>query len=244
MKRLILLLLLAVFCCFAQTSEHPGASGSGISTCATNPPTTGTAGQVCVIGTSQYLCHTTGACSVAGAWTLVGPVPITGYGFTTTFTPSSSVSLTCPSQANGVFEANASLSGAVAISGITCTLPGSSSVRVQFQWVTGLTPYHVTFPTGWTSANSCDPYNASAGALVVIDGIWDGTAYQVSACSTTGTSIIPGPLIVQGALTVTTSSSPASGASCTAGTLAWDANYFYLCTASGAWKRAALTGSY
>ena len=50
-----------------------GGSGSGISTCPTTPPTTGTAGQVCVIGTSQYLCHTTGACSVAGDWTLVGP---------------------------------------------------------------------------------------------------------------------------------------------------------------------------
>jgi len=50
-----------------------GGSGSGISACPTTPPTTGTAGQVCVTGTSQYLCHTTGACSVAGDWTLVGP---------------------------------------------------------------------------------------------------------------------------------------------------------------------------
>ena len=45
-----------------------------ISACASNPPTTGTAGQVCVIGTSQYLCHTTGPCLVAGDWTLVGPI--------------------------------------------------------------------------------------------------------------------------------------------------------------------------
>ena len=48
-----------------------------ISSCSTTPPTTGTAGQVCVIGTSQYLCHTTGACSVAGDWTLTGPGPFT-----------------------------------------------------------------------------------------------------------------------------------------------------------------------
>ena len=52
-------------------------SGSGISTCATNPPTTGTAGQVCVIGTSQYLCPTTGSCSFPGDWTLTGPGPFT-----------------------------------------------------------------------------------------------------------------------------------------------------------------------
>lgn len=39
-------------------------------------------------------------------------------------------------------------------------------------------------------------------------------------------------------------SSPASGAAGVAGTITWDASYIYVCTASGAWKRAALTGSY
>jgi hypothetical protein len=39
-------------------------------------------------------------------------------------------------------------------------------------------------------------------------------------------------------------STPASNAACTAGTLTWDASYIYVCTASGAWKRAALTGGY
>jgi hypothetical protein len=43
---------------------------------------------------------------------------------------------------------------------------------------------------------------------------------------------------------VTTSESPASGAACTAGQITWDASYIYVCTASGAWKRAALTGGY
>lgn len=38
--------------------------------------------------------------------------------------------------------------------------------------------------------------------------------------------------------------SPASGAAGIAGALAWDAGYIYVCTASGAWKRAALTGGY
>jgi hypothetical protein len=39
-------------------------------------------------------------------------------------------------------------------------------------------------------------------------------------------------------------STPASNAACTAGTITWDASYVYVCTASGAWKRAALTGGY
>jgi hypothetical protein len=46
--------------------------GSGISACSTTPPTAGTASQVCATGSLLYLCHTTGACSVAGDWALVG----------------------------------------------------------------------------------------------------------------------------------------------------------------------------
>lgn len=42
----------------------------------------------------------------------------------------------------------------------------------------------------------------------------------------------------------TTTQSPASNAACTAGMITWDASYIYVCTASGAWKRSALTGGY
>lgn len=38
--------------------------------------------------------------------------------------------------------------------------------------------------------------------------------------------------------------SPASGAACTAGQFTWDASFLYICTASGAWKRVAVTGGY
>lgn len=38
--------------------------------------------------------------------------------------------------------------------------------------------------------------------------------------------------------------SPLSGAACTQGQITWDASYIYVCTASGAWKRSALTGGY
>lgn len=47
-----------------------------------------------------------------------------------------------------------------------------------------------------------------------------------------------------GDLIITNSSSPAAADACTAGTIVWDASYIYVCTASGAWKRSALTGGY
>ena len=45
-------------------------------------------------------------------------------------------------------------------------------------------------------------------------------------------------------VTIATAQSPASNAACTVGEIAWDASYIYCCTASGVWKRAALTGGY
>lgn len=57
-------------------------------------------------------------------------------------------------------------------------------------------------------------------------------------------SYLAGSFTTGGPLTVTTSSTPSSSAACTVGTISWDANYIYVCTASGATKRAALTGGY
>ena len=53
------------------------------------------------------------------------------------------------------------------------------------------------------------------------------------------TGIVTAPTLV-----ITNSATPASNAACTAGKIVWDASYVYVCTASGAWKRAALTGGY
>jgi len=41
-----------------------------------------------------------------------------------------------------------------------------------------------------------------------------------------------------------TQSSPASGDACAPGQIVADTGFIYACTASGAWKRAALTGGY
>ena len=190
-------------------------------------------------GTSLSYCRWSGS-----AWVAVGGAGGgASVGFENSFSPGSSIALACLTQSGGQFVANAALSGAVTITAITgCTLPANSSVAIRFQWTEGSTAYHVTYPSGWTSA--CDPYNAGPSVLVVQDGIWDGTTYTAGACTTTGTSVVPGPLVVQGTFTLTTSASPTSSAACTAGTIAWDANYIYVCTASGVWKRSPLTGGY
>lgn len=64
--------------------------------------------------------------------------------------------------------------------------------------------------------------------------------------ATTGTfsSSITATTITGTVLRATTSSSPLSNAVCSVGTIYWDANYIYICTASGVVKRAALTGGY
>lgn len=57
-------------------------------------------------------------------------------------------------------------------------------------------------------------------------------------------SATPAAALHAAKLIETVSASPASNAACTAGTISWDANYIYVCTASGVVKRAALTGGY
>lgn len=66
-----------------------------------------------------------------------------------------------------------------------------------------------------------------------------GTA---SPCSTCTLHVAGGASV--NTLSVNTTESPASGAACSAGKMTWDASYIYVCTASGAWKRSALTGGY
>ena len=58
-----------------------------------------------------------------------------------------------------------------------------------------------------------------------------GTLYPQAALDINGASII-----------IEQSTTPADNAACTAGTIWWDANYIYVCTASGTVKRAALNG--
>ncbi len=84
----------------------------------------------------------------------------------------------------------------------------------------------------WTDSNVANPTT-----LAFI-------GYSAGAASLT-TSV---PLLVIGGLTATTvrvtQSSPASGDACSAGLIAADTNFLYTCSASGVWKRVAMTGGY
>jgi hypothetical protein len=77
----------------------------------------------------------------------------------------------------------------------------------------------------------------------VIEGVTStgatGTGNFVFSASPTFTGTATTPILV-----VSTSASPAAADACTAGKIVWDASYIYVCTATGVWKRAALTGSY
>lgn len=97
------------------------------------------------------------------------------------------------------------------------------------------------------------PPTVTAGAATLTEA---ATLY-ISGTPSAGTNnyavhVVAGNTKLAGTLTVDTaaglilltSSSPASGAACTAGAMTWDASYIYVCTATGVWKRAALTGGY
>lgn len=78
----------------------------------------------------------------------------------------------------------------------------------------------------------------------VANGIQLGNA-SVTSVATFGSITTRSTMTVAGnAIGIQTYQSPASNAACEAGTIAVDANYIYLCTASAVWKRAALTGGY
>jgi hypothetical protein len=53
-----------------------------------------------------------------------------------------------------------------------------------------------------------------------------------------------GTRVMGDSIIINANQSPGSGDACIAGEIALDVGYLYVCTASGAWKRAALTGGY
>lgn len=78
----------------------------------------------------------------------------------------------------------------------------------------------------------------NSSKLLVSNAI-TGSGNVVMSASPTMTGTLNVPII-----NITTTASPASNAACTAGRTVWDADYIYVCTATGVWKRAALTGGY
>lgn len=86
----------------------------------------------------------------------------------------------------------------------------------------------------------------SAAGEIAFSGSLSGVEYETAKVRYSGFEfgVASGTSTVTGAFVIGTSETPASSAACTAGKIVWDASYIYVCTASGAWKRAALTGGY
>jgi hypothetical protein len=81
--------------------------------------------------------------------------------------------------------------------------------------------------------------NSYTGALVVGNGSAGSAATNVAIGG--GNVNAGGTLTVGGAVIHTLSATPASAtAAGTVGTMSWDANYIYICTATNTWKRVAI----
>jgi len=85
--------------------------------------------------------------------------------------------------------------------------------------------------TGNLSLASTTPSTLTTnGALVVTGGVGVGGAMNVGGAVTVGGTVIH-------TLSATPASATAAG---TVGTMSWDANYIYICTATNTWKRVAI----
>jgi hypothetical protein len=73
-------------------------------------------------------------------------------------------------------------------------------------------------------------FNCSSGDL------WNSLSGNLRACH--GAGILGG--LTTDTLTVATKTPASSSAACTAGQIAWDSGYVYICTGTNTWKRAAL----
>lgn len=118
-------------------------------------------------------------------------------------------------------------------SGVGSTVPGGSSNTASGDY---------SFAAGLRA-------NASAkGSFVWADSqnaaLTSSIKDQFDIRAQGGTVFTTSSMTITGLVIISSVSSPASGAACTAGSFIWDASFLYLCTASGAWKRAALTGGY
>ena len=92
----------------------------------------------------------------------------------------------------------------------------------------------------WSIENSAGgSLHTGVGAYGSAIGSSGATEMNLITTNTSRLKVLSGGTIV-----FVLSASPASGAACTAGSITWDASYVYVCTASGAWKRTALTGGY
>jgi hypothetical protein len=86
------------------------------------------------------------------------------------------------------------------------------------------------------------PDTATAGSFSMIglssNGSVGGSRFTISS---TGAATFAGAVTIAGTVIHNLSATPASAsATGTVGTMSWDANYIYICTATNTWKRVAI----
>ena len=82
----------------------------------------------------------------------------------------------------------------------------------------------------------------TSGALIVAGGVGvSGAGYFGGVLNVTGAATFAGAVTIAGTVIHTLSATPASASAAgTVGTMSWDANYIYICTATNVWKRVAI----
>jgi hypothetical protein len=85
---------------------------------------------------------------------------------------------------------------------------------------------------------------ANMGINRFADDVWslsNGTTEHLRVSLSTGAATFAGAVTIAGTVIHTLSATPASAsATGTVGTMSWDANYIYICTAANTWKRVAI----
>ena len=174
-------------------------------------------------------------------WNVHGPLNVTG---TTTLSGPVVMSSTV-SMAGLVSTTNADFDG----TGVTTAIPdwslfntGATTLRIGGAATTvtlGAATGTTTLGNALIGSIATDSTTSTTGAWKTAGGL--GVAKALNVGTTFG---VTGDATLGGKLIVSTSATPAAADACTAGTIVWGSSYIYICTASGAWKRAAITGGY
>ena len=169
-----------------------------------------------IYGNTFPFWNVNGPLTVTGLATLSGGTTLTG---TTSLTsPAVTTSLTTPSTSFALLNTTA-----------TTLNVGGAATTVTLGAATGT----VTIGPAVVGSIATDASSSTTGAWKTAGGL--GVAKKLYV----GTDVTVG-----GQFIVSTSATPLAADACTAGKIVWDASYIYVCTASGAWKRAAITGGY
>lgn len=206
-------------------------------------------GPLTVVGDTSL----TGALAVVGNSALTGNLTVSGTQTTTgvqTFTAAPVVSAltaslpVCTTAGKALSSCTQTGTGTVLVAAtspsfVTSVIGGTSfdafnTVSTTLNIGGAATTITLGAATGTTTLG-----NALIGSITT-----DSTSSTTGAFKTAGGMGVAKNLVVGAQFIVAATASPAAGDACTAGRMVWDASYVYVCTATGVWKRAALTGGY